>query len=215
MIRIFDVVLALIGLIVLSPFLLIITLLIRIDSKGNPFYLQKRIGKDGKPFVLYKFRTMVTNADYGGSLTIGCNDKRITKLGAFLRKYKIDELPQLINVLNGDMSFVGPRPEVEEYVKYYNEEQKAVLKVQPGITDLASLYFINESDILGNAKNPEHLYIKVIMPLKIILNLNYVNHPSLGNYFKIIFLTVHKIFHQHAQEPQPYNFFNGPDYSLN
>ena len=156
--RIFDFFAALIGIIILSPIFIIVSIAIKLDSPGNIMFLQKRVGKCGKEFDIFKFRTMVTNAErLGKQITVG-KDNRITKVGAFLRKYKIDELPQLFNVLKGDMSLVGPRPEVPKYVALYNEEQKKVLSVRPGITDLASLKYSDENDILGKVENPEKCY---------------------------------------------------------
>ncbi len=192
MTRILDILLSSIGMIGLSPLLIAIYLIIKAESKGPGFYAQQRIGKDGKPFKLLKFRTMRTDADKGNLITIG-HDDRITNLGHYLRKYKIDELPQLLNVLKGDMSLVGPRPEVEKYVRLYTPEQRVVLTVRPGITDYASIEFSNENDILGQAEDPEKMYIEEIMPKKIEYNLKYINDPSLSQYFKIIYLTIAKI----------------------
>ena len=193
MIRFFDILLSGIGLILLSPLFLLIYIIIRTSSKGPGFYSQKRIGKDGVPFRLYKFRTMRIGSDKGRLITVGGRDTRITKVGYYLRKYKLDELPQLWNVLKGDMSLVGPRPEVEKYVRLYTPEQLVVLNIRPGITDYASIAFSNENEILGKAENPERMYIEEIMPQKINYNLKYINNPSLKEYFKIIFLTFSKI----------------------
>lgn len=178
----------------ISPILLILSILITIDSKGGVFYKQQRIGKDLKPFMLFKFRSMQTNSDKKGLLTVGNNDSRITKTGYYLRKYKLDELPQLINVLKGDMSFVGPRPEVEKYVKLYNQEQLKVFNVKPGITDWASIQYVNENEILARSNNPEKTYIDEIMPAKLKLNLEYVNNNSIFIDIKIIILTIKAIF---------------------
>ena len=153
--RIFDLLFSFLGLVILSPFLLVIAILIVIDSKGDIFYLQQRVGKDNKDFNIFKFRTMRPNSDKQGLLTVGAKDSRITKIGVFLRKYKIDELPQLINVLIGNMSFVGPRPEVRKYVDLYNSEQKKVLTVKPGITDYASIEYSKENELLAKSENPE------------------------------------------------------------
>lgn len=197
LIRFFDILFSAIGLVLLSPVLLIVYLLIYIESKGGGFYAQERIGKDGKPFNLYKFRTMHIGADTVGPLiTIGGRDPRITRMGYLVRKYKIDELPQLWNVFIGDMSFVGPRPEVEHYVKLYTPEQRRVLRVRPGITDYASIRYVDENEILENAENPEKVYIEQIMPDKIRLNMIYINNRSLYHYFKIIFLTISSIISQ-------------------
>ena len=157
MIRFFDILLSSLGLILLSPIFLIIYVVIRSSSKGPGFYSQKRIGKHGRPFRLYKFRTMRIGSDKGRLITVGGKDSRITKAGFYIRKYKLDELPQLWNVLIGDMSLVGPRPEVERYVKLYTPSQRVVLSVKPGITDYASIAFSEENIILGRAKNPEKM----------------------------------------------------------
>lgn len=193
MIRFFDIIFSGIGLIVLSPLFLIIYLLIRCESKGGGFYAQERIGKDGKPFKLYKFRSMRTGADKGSLITIGGHDSRITKMGYFIRKYKIDELPQLWNVFIGDMSLVGPRPEVEKYTRLYTEEQKKVLSVRPGITDWASIEYVDENVILGQAEEPDKAYIEKIMPDKIRYNMKWIENQGVMEYFKIIFSTFFKI----------------------
>lgn len=193
MIRIFDVILSFIGLLILSPFLLIVYLLIRLESKGGGFYAQTRTGKGGKPFQLYKFRSMRIGSDKKGLITVGEKDSRITKMGYFVRRYKIDELPQLWNVLKGDMSLVGPRPEVKKYTDMYYDEQKKVLSVKPGITDWASIKYVDENRILGEAENPDETYVKVIMPSKIALNMIYINNHTLKEYFKIIFATFSNI----------------------
>ena len=193
MIRFFDILLSSIGLILLSPLLVLVYVLVRLESRGPGFYSQKRIGKDGVPFRLYKFRSMRRGSDKGHLITVGGRDSRITKVGFYIRKYKIDELPQLWNVLIGDMSLVGPRPEVERYVRLYTPEQRIVLSVKPGITDYASIAFSNESELLGQAKDPEEMYINEIMPKKIEYNLNFINNRTLVEYFKIIFMTLCKI----------------------
>ncbi|MDI9216982.1 MULTISPECIES: sugar transferase [Clostridium] len=190
--RIFDFLASLLGIIILSPILLIVAIAIKIDSKGNILFMQKRIGKNGVPFYIYKFRTMVSDAEkLGKQITVG-KDNRITKVGAFLRKYKIDELPQLFNVLKGDMSLVGPRPEVPKYVDLYTESEKRVLEVRPGITDLASLRYKDENDILGNVDNPEEYYINVIMKDKLKLNLEYIEKSNLIFDISLIFKTIIK-----------------------
>lgn len=193
MIRIFDVFFSGIGLIVLSPVFLILYILIRCESKGGGFYAQERIGKDGKPFKLYKFRSMRKDSDKGSLITIGGHDPRITRMGYFIRKYKLDELPQLWNVFIGDMSLVGPRPEVEKYTRLYTEEQKMVLSVCPGITDWASIEYVDENVILGQAENPDRAYVEQIMPDKIRYNMKWINNQSVMEYFKIIFSTFFKI----------------------
>lgn len=194
MIRFFDLLFSLFGLILLLPFFLIISIAIVIGSRGGIFYIQERVGKNNRNFRLVKFRTMRSRADKQGGLTIGARDSRITNTGFFLRKYKLDELPQLINVLKGEMSLVGPRPELRKYVALYSEEQKKVLAVRPGITDIASLEYINENEILGVSADPERMYIEQIMPAKLELNRKFLEDPRLGNYFRIIGLTIKKIF---------------------
>ena len=192
--RFFDILFSLFALVFLSPLFLFITLLIKLESKGNAFFKQLRVGEKGKHFNLLKFRTMVNNAEKKGlQLTVGKKDNRITKVGYLLRKYKLDELPQLINVLKGEMSIVGPRPEVPKYVDLYTEEQRKVLNSKPGISDYASIEFINENEILAKAENPEQIYIHEIMPAKIRLNLKYIENRNLKEYFKIIFYTFYQI----------------------
>ena len=188
-----DILFSLIGLICLFPFFIFISFFIFITSKGGVFFVQLRVGKNNKDFKLYKFRTMFLNSDNKGLLTVGNNDERITKLGYYLRKNKLDELPQLINVLNGTMSLVGPRPEVRKYVNLYNSEQKSILDVKPGITDLASIMYFNENEILANSVNPEQTYINEIMPIKLELNKQYINEMSLLTDLKIIFKTFIKL----------------------
>lgn len=190
---IFDRLLAGIGLVFLLPFLILIAVLISIDSRGLPWYVQNRIGLHGKPFGLLKFRTMKPGADRLGKLTVGARDNRITRLGYYLRKYKIDELPQLFNVLKGDMSLVGPRPEVAEYVAYYSAQERKVLEVKPGITDYASLQYFEENRILAESLDPIKTYIEVIMPAKLAINLNYLERRSFREDLKIIVLTILRI----------------------
>jgi lipopolysaccharide/colanic/teichoic acid biosynthesis glycosyltransferase len=194
MIRFFDIFLSLIGLMVLMPVLLLICIMISIDSRGGAFFFQLRVGKNGRGFRLIKFRTMVTDAEKHGGLTIGARDSRITSAGYFLRKFKLDELPQLINVLKGDMSMVGPRPEIQKYVDLYTPEQRIVLSVKPGITDYASIEFIDENELLGRSSNPEKTYQEEVMPAKIALNKKYIEHMTLREYFKILYKTFMKIF---------------------
>ena len=193
MIRFFDLIFSIMGLVILSPLFIVLYLLIRIDSKGGGFYSQERIGKNGKPFKLYKFRSMRIGSDKKGLITIGEKDNRITKTGFILRKYKLDELPQLWNVVIGDMSLVGPRPEVKKYTDLYTEEQKQVLHVRPGITDWASIKYVDENKILGESKTPDEAYVNLIMPNKIKLNMVYIQNQTLGEYFKIIFTTFKEI----------------------
>lgn len=168
--------------------------MILLSSRGGIFYIQERVGKDKKPFGLLKFRTMKQNADREGKLTVGMRDARITKVGYFLRKYKLDEFPQFLNVLKGDMSVVGPRPEVKEYVDLYTKEQLEILHVRPGITDLASLEYYRENELLGQAEDPQKTYIEEVMPAKIELNKKYLANPSLGTDIKIIWRTFLKMF---------------------
>jgi lipopolysaccharide/colanic/teichoic acid biosynthesis glycosyltransferase len=193
MIRFFDIFFSLLGLLLLVPFFLIISLFIACTSRGAIFYTQKRVGKDNKDFKLFKFRTMCVNADKKGLLTVGEKDCRITKVGRFLRKYKLDEFPQLWNVLKGDMSLAGPRPEVRKYVDMYNNEQKQILNIKPGITDYASIEYIDENRILSRTDDPEKQYIEVIMPQKLQLSFQYMENRSVKEYFKMLFLTAKKI----------------------
>ena len=198
MIRLFDLVFSFLGLVILLPFFLLIALLIVLDSRGGvfyrqSFYRQSRVGKDGKDFKLYKFRSMRTGADKRGLITVGEKDSRITRVGYFLRKYKLDELPQLINVLKGEMSLVGPRPEVRKYVDLYTPEQRKVLSVVPGITDYASIEYVDENRILGGAADPDKVYVEEILPDKIRYNMKYIENRSLKEYFKIILLTFYSI----------------------
>ena len=190
--RIFDITLSLFGLIILLPFILIIAILIKIDSKGPVFFKQIRVTKNGKEFKIFKYRTMRVGSDKYSQITVG-KDGRITKIGSFLRKYKLDEIPQLINVLIGDMSLVGPRPEVPKYVALYTDEQKEILKVRAGITDYASIEFSDENDLLASEEEPEKAYIEKIMPKKIELNKKYLSKISILTDIKIILLTIKKI----------------------
>ena len=187
--RLFDLCFAIPGLILLLPLFAIIALLIKLDDGGPVFFLQERVGYRGKRFKIWKFRTMVVDAERRGSLTIG-NDPRITRVGKWLRKLRLDELPQLINVITGEMSLVGPRPEVPKYVALYDMEQLRVLELKPGITDPASIFFRNESDLLGNASDPEHLYIQKIMPEKIKMNLIYAQKATLWSDLLVILRTL-------------------------
>ncbi len=179
---------------ILLPVFVIISILIIIDDGLPIFYSQERVGKNFHIFKLIKFRTMYKNSDKKGLLTTSTKDKRITRVGYYLRKYKLDELPQFINVLKGDMSIVGPRPEVKKYVDLYNDEQKKVLSVKPGITDEASLKYIDESRILEASENPEKLYIEKIMPEKLKINLQYIEQQNFLYDLKIIKKTFIKIF---------------------
>jgi lipopolysaccharide/colanic/teichoic acid biosynthesis glycosyltransferase len=190
MIRILDFLLSVLGLIVLLPFLFLIGLVIKLSSRGQIFYKQSRIGLNGAEFNVYKFRTMRLNSDKLGLITVGGRDPRVTSVGYYLRKYKLDELPQLINVLIGDMSLVGPRPEVKKYVDLYTVEQKRVLTIRPGITDWASINYRDENEILGQSTDPEKDYIEKVMPDKLKYNLIYIENYSYLEYFKIIVLTL-------------------------
>lgn len=193
MIRFFDFILSLVGLVLLAPIFIVLAIWIKIDSKGPVFYKQVRVGQNGIDFGLFKFRSMVVDADKKGLITVGGRDPRITRSGYFIRKYKLDELPQLINVLVGDMSLVGPRPEVRKYVDLYTDEQQKVLSVKPGITDYASIEYMDENEILGKSSDPEKTYIEEIMPEKIKYNMKYIQNKNVSEYFKIIFLTLLKI----------------------
>jgi putative undecaprenyl-phosphate galactose phosphotransferase len=192
-IRFFDFILSLVGLVVLAPIFIVLAIWIKTDSKGPVFYKQVRVGQNGIDFGLFKFRSMVVDADKKGLITVGGRDPRITRSGYFIRKYKLDELPQLINVLVGDMSLVGPRPEVRKYVDLYTDEQQKVLSVKPGITDYASIEYMDENEILGKSSDPEKTYIEEIMPEKIKYNMKYIQNKNVSEYFKIIFLTLLKI----------------------
>ncbi|WP_455586487.1 sugar transferase [Bacteroides sp.] len=189
MIRCFDFLFSLLGILILSPVFLFLYIAIRLESKGGGFYKQLRVGRYGRDFYVYKFRSMRMGADKKGLITVGGRDPRITRIGYFIRKYKLDELPQLFNVLKGDMSLVGPRPEVRKYVELYTEEQRKVLSVRPGITDYASIEYMDENTILGQADDPDKAYVELIIPDKIRCNMRYINNLSIGEYFKIIFLT--------------------------
>ena len=192
--RIFDFTVSLIGIVIISPILLVISILIKLDSKGPILFKQIRVGKNGKPFKIFKFRTMVVDAEKKGmQITVG-RDSRITKSGHILRKTKFDELPQLFNVLTGEMSFVGPRPEVPRYVEMYDENQKNILKVRPGITDLASIEYRNENDLLAKSLDPEATYINEIMPKKIELNIEYLKNMSVLYDIKLIIGTITILF---------------------
>lgn len=191
--RLFDIVASGLGLVVLSPLFAILAVWIRIDSKGPVFYHQTRVGKDNKDFMLFKFRSLRPDSDSLGLITVGGRDPRVTRSGYYIRKYKLDELPQLLNVFKGDMSLVGPRPEVRKYVDMYTPEQMRVLSVRPGITSLASIRYRNENEILAAADDPDRCYIEQIMPDKLAIDLEYVNRASLLNDIKLIFSTFKEI----------------------
>jgi lipopolysaccharide/colanic/teichoic acid biosynthesis glycosyltransferase len=192
--RCFDLLFSLLGLALLFPFLLVIVALVKLDSAGPAFYIQERIGKHGSVFRLVKFRTMHINADRLAAITVGARDRRITRAGFYLRKFKLDELPQLINVLVGDMSFVGPRPELKKFVDLYSEDQRRVLLVRPGITDPASIKFRHENELLEGREDPIRYYVDVIMPQKLAMNLDYIRRQSIASDLKVMLSTAFSIF---------------------
>lgn len=195
MTRFFDVIFCLLGLIILSPLFFILFVIVKFSSSGPFIYKQKRVGRGGKEFNLLKIRSMYVGSDKKGPLiTVGARDPRITPIGYKLRKSKLDELPQLWNVLVGDMSIVGPRPEVKKYVDLYTEEQRKILAVRPGVTDVASIEYRDENSLLGNQPDPEKFYIEHIMPKKIELNHIFIESPSVINYFRIIFKTIKCVY---------------------
>lgn len=196
--RLFDIAFSFLGLLLLSPLFIILSLLIVLDSRACPFYGQLRVGMGNADFLLLKFRTMEVGSDKKGLLTLGLSDSRVTKVGRILRKYKMDELPQLINILKGEMSFVGPRPDVRKYVDMYTPEQLKVLEVKPGLTDYASIEYIDESDLLAQSENPEKTYIEVIMYDKIKLNFKYIQEQSLKTDVLILFKTILKILRRNG-----------------
>jgi lipopolysaccharide/colanic/teichoic acid biosynthesis glycosyltransferase len=189
-IRFFDILFSSAGIILLSPFFFVLYTVISLESRGGGFYRQLRVGRYGKDFYVYKFRSMYIGSDTKELITVGERDSRITRTGYSIRRHKLDELPQLFNVLKGDMSIVGPRPEVRKYVNLYTGEQRAVLSVRPGITDYASIEYMDENTILGNTNNPDKAYIELIMPDKLRYNMKYISNRSLREYFKVIFLTL-------------------------
>ncbi|MDO5971102.1 sugar transferase [Flavivirga aquimarina] len=191
--RIFDIVLSIIGLLILSPFLLLIAILIKLDSKGPVLFIQGRVGKNNIDFNIFKFRTMSVQSQKKGLLTLGNDDSRITKVGYFLRRYKIDELPQLINILKGDMSFVGPRPELRYYVNFYKKDDMRIFSVRPGITGLASLKYRNEVELLKAAENPEDFFINTIIPDKLKYNKEYIEKRNFFFDLKLISITIIKV----------------------
>ncbi|MCB4808540.1 sugar transferase [Tamlana sp. 62-3] len=192
--RCFDVFFSITGLLILFPLFILLAIFIKLDSKGSVFFKQIRVGKNSKNFVLYKYRTMFTNSKTSSNLTLGNDDERITKMGFYLRKLKLDELPQLVNIIKGDMSFVGPRPEIPYFVSKYKPEYLEVLNVKPGLTGLASLKYKNEDELLKNTQNPENVYLNTILPDKIKLNKTYINSQSLALDIKIIIKTIFSIF---------------------
>ncbi|MBQ6725158.1 MAG: sugar transferase [Bacteroidales bacterium] len=193
--RLFDIIFSFLGLTVLSPLFLLLAVWIKLDSRGPVFYRQVRVGRHNRDFRIFKFRSMRVGSDKGSLVTIGGRDPRVTRSGYYIRKLKLDELPQLINVLIGDMSFVGPRPEVRKYVDMYTTEQLHVLDVRPGITDEASIAYRNENELLATAADPERFYIETVMPDKLRINLQYVQNHSLWGDIKLIFKTLSVVFH--------------------
>jgi lipopolysaccharide/colanic/teichoic acid biosynthesis glycosyltransferase len=191
--RLFDIVFSLTLLLLFFPIGIVIAVWISFESKGGVFYLQERIGRNGNPFKMFKFRTMRPDSDKAGKLTVGMQDPRITRSGYFIRKYKLDEFPQFVNVLKGDMSIVGPRPEVKEYVDLYSAEQRMILELRPGITDYASLEYFRENELLAKAQDPHRTYIEEIMPAKIILNMKYLKNPGVYHDMIIMWRTFRKI----------------------
>lgn len=191
--RIFDIVTSSVILLIFFPVGILISLAITMESRGGVFYRQERIGRYGMPFKVFKFRTMKVDSEKLGTLTVGMKDNRITTVGVFLRKLKLDEFPQFLNVLIGQMSIVGPRPEVKEYVDLYSEEQRKVLDVKPGITDYASLEYFKENELLGKSDNPRQTYIDEIMPAKLELNKKYLTNPTIMEDIKIMWKTFLKM----------------------
>ncbi len=191
--RVFDLIFSLFGILLLSPLLLLIAIAIKLDSKGGPLFLQSRVGLNNQDFTMYKFRTMYVDSNQDLLLTIGDKDSRITKFGSVLRRMKLDELPQLFNVLIGNMSLVGPRPEVRKYVDLYNDTQRQILSLKPGITDYASIAYSNESELLLRASDAEKEYTENILPSKIELNMKYINEQGIFTDIKILGLTLKKI----------------------
>lgn len=191
--RFFDIFFSLALIVVLLPVGFVVSVWIVLDDFGSPFFVQQRVGLGGKNFGLLKFRSMRKNSESKGQLTVGMKDNRITRSGYFIRKYKIDELPQLVNVFLGEMSVVGPRPEVPKYVLLYNEEQQNVLSIKPGITDFASIEYVRENELLSASSNPEKTYIEEIMPAKLELNLKYLREQSFLTDMKIILQTIKAI----------------------
>ena len=188
--RFLDFILSFFGLLILGPFLIFFILLVWMEDNSNPFYFALRVGKDNKPFKMIKIRSMVVDADKKGAETIGLNDKRITKVGKKIRKYKIDELSQLLNVILGDMSLVGPRPNTPKEVEKYNQQEKLLLNVKPGITDFSSIVFSNEAEVVGHHYDPDYAYDTLIRPLKSRLGLIYIKNQSIKLDLKLLFFTL-------------------------
>lgn len=201
--RVFDFLISLLGIIILSPVFVVLILLVKFSSKGGAFYRQVRVGQYNIDFGLLKFRSMYVNSDRLGLLTVGNQDRRITPIGVFIRKYKLDELPQLFNVLFGQMSLVGPRPEVRKYVDLYTKEELKVLDLKPGITDFASIKYRDENDILNHQGDPEKYYIEVIMPDKVRINLSsYEMSKTVIGSMKVIFLTIQAVFFKGSEKDE-------------
>ena len=192
--RFLDFILSFFGLLILGPFLIFFILLVWMEDNSNPFYFALRVGKDNKPFKMIKIRSMVVDADKKGAETIGLNDKRITKVGKKIRKYKIDELSQLLNVILGDMSLVGPRPNTPKEVEKYNQQEKLLLNVKPGITDFSSIVFSNEAEVVGHHYDPDYAYDTLIRPLKSRLGLIYIKNQSIKLDLKLLFFTYSSLF---------------------
>jgi len=194
--RLFDIIMSFIGAIIVLPFLLIIGLLVKLSSKGPVFYLQTRVGLHGKDFKIIKFRTMYVDADKQGLLSLGDKDPRITPIGHILRKFRLDEMPQFFNILKGEMSFVGPRPEVRKYVNHLTEEQKQILNYKPGVTDYACLIFLDVEDkmLASSGGNVDEVYIQKILPEKVARNLEYFRSATFFSDIKIILLTIKRTF---------------------
>jgi lipopolysaccharide/colanic/teichoic acid biosynthesis glycosyltransferase len=200
--RLFDVVCSLIGLIILSPLFLVLSIVITITSPGGVFFRGVRVGQHGKPFKIFKFRSMIKDAEGKGKWNVGDNDDRITPIGHFLRNTKIDELPQLINVLIGDMSLVGPRPELQVYIDMYTEREMPILDLKPGITDWASITNFDQFEVFTKAEDSDEAYLKYIRPLKLDLQLYYREHNSFFNDIKIIFWTLYKVISRTEKIPK-------------
>lgn len=188
--RVFDIIASGLGLLILSPLFLVVAIWVKLDSTGPVFYKQVRVGRNNKDFYLYKFRSMRVGSDKKGLITVGGRDPRVTRSGYYIRKYKLDEFPQLINVFKGDMSLVGPRPEVRKYVDLYTPEQMHVLEVRPGVTDLASIRYRNENELLAKASDPEQYYRDIVMQDKLRINLEYVRNHSFFGDIALIFKTI-------------------------
>jgi lipopolysaccharide/colanic/teichoic acid biosynthesis glycosyltransferase len=194
--RLFDVVAAFLALVLLAPVMFLLAVAVVVSSPGGAFFRQTRVGRHGHTFQLLKFRSMRPGSEAGGQITVGARDPRITGIGHFLRRTKLDELPQLINIVKGDMSVVGPRPEVPRYVALYTAEQRAVLSVRPGLTSMASIAYINENEVLGRSSEPERAYVEEVMPAKLALDLHYVRERSLALDLHIIAATMLRIVRQ-------------------